>query len=364
MKSLDLNTTNFLIIVGSFNNEYNLGFNLYQLNPAEKAIIHKNQNIEAINPIHFQFSNNKRILYSACASGEDEGKIATFEIDLMKADLSLISMVDSEGLVPCYVSMDHSEEFVFTANYTSGNIAGFPIKDSGHLNKAVYHNQHLGKSVHPERQKQPHVHCIVPHPNNKFFFAIDLGTDEIISYRFNQEEESPLSEPHSAIKFPPGSGPRHMSFHPSEPWAYVVTELSNKIHCFDLSPEGNLVEKGMFNLLPESYDGESFAADILIDPSGKYLYATNRGHESICVLKVSEKDGNLTYQEHVSSEGKFPWSLDISDHGEFVLVANQHSNNVVIFQRDLSRGSLSKFLEITDVESPVSARFLMIPEAN
>ena len=364
MKSLDLNTTNFLIIVGSFNNKYNLGFNLYQLKPAEKAIIHKNQNIEAINPIHFQFSNNKRILYSACASGEDEGKIATFEIDSMKADLSLISMVDSEGLVPCYVSMDHSEEFVFTANYTSGNIAGFPIKDSGHLNKAVYHNQHLGKSVHPERQKQPHVHCIVPHPNNKFFFAIDLGTDEIISYRFNQEEESPLSEPHSAIKFPPGSGPRHMSFHPREPWAYVVTELSNQIHCFDLSPEGNLVEKGMFNLLPESYDGESFAADILIDPSGKYLYATNRGHESICVFRVSEKDGNLTYQEHVSSEGKFPWSLDISDHGEFVLVANQHSNNVVIFQRDLSHGSLSKFLEITDVESPVSARFLAIPEAN
>ena len=140
MKSLDLNTTNFLIIVGSFNNEYNLGFNLYQLNPAEKAIIHKNQNIEAINPIHFQFSNNKRILYSACASGEDEGKIATFEIDLMKADLSLISMVDSEGLVPCYVSMDHSEEFLLTANYTSGNIAGFTINDSGHLNKAFYQN--------------------------------------------------------------------------------------------------------------------------------------------------------------------------------------------------------------------------------
>ena len=232
------------------------------------------------------------------------------------------------------------------------------------MNKCVYHNRHLGKSVHPERQKQPHVHCIVPHPNNKYFFAIDLGTDEIISYRFNQEEESPLSEPHSVIKFPPGSGPRHMSFHPREPWAYVVTELSNQIHCFDLSPEGNLIEKGMFNLLPESYDGESFAADILIDPSGKYLYATNRGHESICVFKVSENDGNLTYQEHVSSEGKFPWSLDISDHGELVLVANQHSNNVVIFKRDLSRGSLSKFLEITDVESPVSARFLTIPEAN
>ena len=94
------------------------------------------------------------------------------------------------------------------------------------------------------------------------------------------------------------------------------------------------------------------------------MYATNRGHESICVFKVSENEGNLTYREHISSEGKFPWSLDICDHGELVLVANQHSNNVVIFKRDLSRGSLSKFLEITDVESPVSARFLMIPEAN
>ena len=103
MKSVDLNSSKFLIIVGSFNNEYNLGFNLYQLKPAEKVIIHKNQNIEAINPIHFQFSNSKRFLYSACASGEDEGKIATFEIDSMKADLSLISMVESEGLVPCYV---------------------------------------------------------------------------------------------------------------------------------------------------------------------------------------------------------------------------------------------------------------------
>ena len=320
--------------------------------------------MKPLTPFIFNIQTTRDSFTQPCASGEDEGKIATFEINSMKADLSLISMVDSEGLGPCHVSMDHSEEFLLTANYTSGNIAGFPIKDSVHLNKVVYHNQHLGKIVHPERQKLPRVHFIVPHPNNKFFSATDLGTDEIISYRFNQEEELPLSEPHSAIKFPPGSGPRHMSFHPSEPWAYVVTELSNQIHCFDLSPEGNLVEKGMFNLLPESYDGESFAADILVDPSGKYLYATNRGHESICVFRVSENDGNLTYQEHVSSEGKFPWSLDISDHGEFVLVANQHSNNVVIFKRDLSRGSLSKFLEITDVESPVSARFLAIPEAN
>jgi len=107
-----------------------------------------------------------------------------------------------------------------------------------------------------------------------------------------------------------------------------------------------------------------FGAYILVDPSGKYLYANNRGHESICVFRVSEKDGNLTYQEHVSSEGKFPWSLDIRKHAEFVLVANQHSNNVIIFQRDLSHGSLSKFLEITDLESPVSARFLPIPETN
>jgi 6-phosphogluconolactonase len=153
-----------------------------------------------------------------------------------------------------------------------------------------------------------------------------------------------------------------MIFHPNKTWAYVLTELSNKIHCFDLSSDGKLVKKSIFNALPENFGGNSYAADILIDPSGEYLYTTNRGHESIGIFSISKSDGNLKYMDHVSSEGKFPWSMDISEGGVFLMVTNQHSNNVVIFKRDLSSGSISKFQEIREIEHPVSARFLLLHE--
>ena len=361
MNLLDSKREIILIFVGSFNDEYNQGFTLYQFDPEGKKIFLKNQTTKVINPIHFQFSKTNQFLYAACAQTPLHGTIASFEIDLQKADLSLISIQDSKGSIPCYVSIDEAEQFAFTANYNSGNIASFPLRDIGHLNPAKQSIQHIGQSIHPERQNEPHIHCIVTDPNNEFVFAVDLGTDEIISYRFNQKDGLLQSNPHSTEKFPPGAGPRHMIFHPNRTWVYVITELSNKVHCFDLSSDGKLIAKDSFNSLPETFNGESYAADIVIDPSGKYLYASNRGHDSISIFHISDHDGHLIFIGNVSSEGKFPWSLDIDVHGNFLMVANQHANNVVIFKRNSSNGFLSKYIEINDVESPVSARFILQP---
>ena len=178
----------------------------------------KNQTTKVINPIHFQFSKTNKFLYAACAQTHLHGTIASFEIDLQKADLSLTSIQDSKGSIPCYLSIDEAVQFAFTANYNSGNIASFPLRDKGHLNPVKQSIQHIGQSIHPERQNQPHIHCIVTDPNNEFVFAVDLDTDEIISYRFNQKDGSLQSNHHSTEKFPFGSSPRHMIFHQNRSW--------------------------------------------------------------------------------------------------------------------------------------------------
>ena len=357
MKVSDEIIENCIIIACSFHEENRSGLKLYEFDTSDKGFELLIQENLAFNPIYIAFSQNRKYLYSACSHLRKSGFISVHEIDLEKRTLTLINTQNSGGLVPCYVSLDLNNRYLLVANYSSGSFRCFPIQDNGGLGSSIQTVHHHGQSVHPERQTEPHIHCILTDPTNYFVYAADLGADQIVTYTFNSNTGG-IKKIHDGVtSLPPGSGPRHLYFHPRQSWVYLITELSNRIHCYKLDDESILIETQQSNTIPESQKSESFAADITIDPLGLFLYASNRGHDSISIFSISQIDGTLNYLTTKSAGGKYPWSLDINSTGNFLIVANKHSNNMVLFQRNLENGMLSKIAELLGVSNTVAAKF-------
>ena len=357
MKVSDEIIENCIIIACSFHEENRSGLKLYEFDTSDKGFELLIQENLAFNPIYIAFSQNRKYLYSACSHLRKSGFISVHEIDLEKRTLTLINTQNSGGLVPCYVSLDLNNRYLLVANYSSGSFRCFPIQDNGGLGSSIQTVHHHGQSVHPERQTEPHIHCILTDPTNYFVYAADLGADQIVTYTFNSNTGG-IKKIHDGVtSLPPGSGPRHLYFHPRQSWVYLITELSNRIHCYKLDDKSILIETQQSNTIPESQKSESFAADIIIDPLGLFLYASNRGHDSISIFSISQIDGTLNYLTTKSAGGKYPWSLDINSTGDFLIVANKHSNNMVLFQRNLENGMLSKIAELLGVSNTVAAKF-------
>ncbi len=346
-----------IIIACSFHDENRSGLKLYEFDTSDKGFELLIQENLAFNPIYIAFSQNRKYLYSACSHLRKSGFISVHEIDLEERTLNLINTQNSGGLVPCYVSLDLNNRYLLAANYSSGSFRCFPILDNGGLGLPVQTIHHHGQSVHPERQTEPHIHCILTDPTNYFVYAVDLGTDQIVPYNFNSIDGGIIKIYDGITNLPPGSGPRHLYFHPRQPWVYLITELSNKIHCYKIDEGSILIETHQSSTIHESQKSESFSADIIIDPLGLFLYASNRGHDSISIFSISQIDGTLNYLTTKSAGGKYPWSLDINSTGDFLIVANKHSNNMVLFQRNLENGMISKIAELLGVSNTVAAKF-------
>ena len=357
MKVADDINENRIIIACSFHDENSCGLKLYQFDTSDKGFELLIKENLPFNPIYIAFSQNRKFIYSACSHLRKSGFISVHEIDLEKQTLTLINTQDSGGLIPCYVSLDLANRFLLAANYSSGSFRCFPILDNGGLGLPVQTIHHHGQSVHPERQTEPHIHCILTDPSNCFVYAVDLGIDQIVTYNFDSND-GVIKKIHGGVtSLPPESGPRHLYFHPRQPWVYLITELSNKIHCYKIDEGSILIETHQSSTIHESQKSESFSADITIDPLGLFLYASNRGHDSISIFSISQIDGTLNYLTTKSAGGKYPWSLDINSTGDFLIVANKHSNNMVLFQRNLENGMLSKIAELLGVSNTVAAKF-------
>ena len=357
MKVEDDINGNLLIIACSFQDENSSGLKLYQFDKSGKGFELLLQKKLPFNPIHIVFSQNRKFIYSACSHSSKSGYITAHEIDLEKHTLTLINSQNSGGLTPCYVSLDLANRFLLAANYSSGSFRCFPIQDNGGLGLPVQTIHHHGQSIHPERQTEPHIHCILTDPTNYFVYAADLGADQIVTYSFNPNT-GVIKKIHDGVtSLPPGSGPRHLYFHPKYLWVYLITELSNIIHCYKIDDGSNLIETHQISTIPENQNSESFSADIAIDPLGLFLYTSNRGLDCISIFRISQIDGTLKYLTAVSAEGKYPWSLDINSTGDFLIVTNKLSNNIVFFQRNNENGMLDKFAEMLDVSCTVTAKF-------
>lgn len=265
----------------------------------------------------------------------------------------------SRGAGPCHLTVDSRGRNVLVANYGSGSIAVLPIGYDGRLSEASEFIQHSGSSVNPKRQQGPHAHSINLSPDNRFAIVADLGLDQVLVYRFNPAYSTLAVNDPPFTKMNPGAGPRHFAFHPSGKFAYVISELQSTVTAFAWAAgPGTLSEIQTISALPKDFSGESYCAEVQVHPSGKFLYGSNRGHDSIAVFTVDENKGTLTPVEYASTQGKWPRNFGIDPSGAFLLAANQNSDNITVFRIDAKTGQLKPTGQTLEVGAPVCVKFV------
>lgn len=313
------------------------------------------------NPSFLAISPNNNYLYSVSEvsdfKGQRSGGISSFSVNRKTGQLTPLNQQSTKGQGPCYVTVDDSGKWVLSANYSSGNVCVFPVNDDGSLAPASDVQQHEGSSVNERRQKGPHAHCIVLSPDNRYVFSADLGADEIKCYQFDRENGKLISQP--SVKAAPGAGPRHFTFHPNGKLAFLILELNSTITSYTYNAEnGKLNEVETVPSLPSEYEGGNSCADIHVHPNGKFVYGSNRGHDSIVIYAVDEKSGTLTYVAHESTRGETPRNFAIDPTGEFLLAENQKSGTVHVFRIDAETGKLTHTGESAEIPTPVCIKFV------
>ncbi|REJ87671.1 MAG: lactonase family protein [Planctomycetota bacterium] len=316
--------------------------------------IHRTTDVE--HPFFLAASPNGEFLYSIHApgqfGGDEDEQVAAFEIIGRTGELKLLNRQSSRGTAACYLDVDATGKAVVLANYSTGSVASFPVKDDGSLGEAASFVQHAGASVDPDRQTAPHAHCFVISPDNRFAFAADLGLDQILGYRLDAATAELTSARQPFVRTPPAAGPRHLTFHPDGGHLYVINELHNSVTMFDYETDsGILIELQTISTLPDDFDGASYCADLKITPDGKRLYGTNRGHDSIAAYEIDE-DGRLTLIAIEPSLGAGPQNLAITPGGELLLCANMPGNNVVVFNIDAETGRIEPTGDPVPMPSP------------
>jgi len=298
---------------------------------------------EGNSPGFLAFSPNKDFLYSIYGKGtldDGNGAVMSFKIDPFTGFLKKVNEQSVGGKGPAHISIDPKGRFAYTANYGDASVTVFPINSDGSLANASDFVKHTGSSINPQRQMRPHPHSSIPSADGKFLYVSDLGTDKIMIYEVVDGGKLKAAVvPH--VQVTAGSGPRHFKIHENGNFAYSVDELSNTIVGFKVNKKtGALTIIERLSMLPEGYSEVTYASDVHFSPDGKFIYATNRGHESVVIYEVNAKSGKLRMLGHESTGGKHPRNFMISKSGEYVLVGNSNTDNVVIFNRDSKTGLL------------------------
>ena len=316
-------------------------------------LVHRTTDVEF--PFFMAMSPNNKFLYSIHAiqfGGEEHEEVAAYEIEGRTGRLKLLNRRSALGAGSCYLDVDATGKTVLVANYSSGSVASLPVQDDGSLGEAKSFIQHAGSSIDPKRQKGPFAHCIIASPDNRFAYAADLGIDQVLAYRLDASAAklSPNQQPF--VRTPPGSGPRHLIFHPNGKHLYAINELKNTITLFDdIADSGMLIERQTISTLPDDFDGTSYCADVKITPDGRFLYGTNRGHDTIAAFSIGD-DGRLTLIGIEPSLGNGPQNLAIMPCGQLLLCANMPGNNVAVFRIDAKTGKLTSMGEPVSMPKP------------
>ncbi|MEP6819421.1 MAG: lactonase family protein [bacterium] len=350
-----------LVYVGTYTTGKSEGIYLYRLNLASGELKHVATTSGVINPSFLALAPSRRYLYAVNEveefAGRKSGAISAFAVDQTTGQLRLLNQQASLGSDPCYLDVDAGGRFVLIANYTGGNVSVFPVQRDGRLGAVTDMKQGKGSSVNRERQEGPHAHCIVLDPANRFAYSCDLGTDKIMIFRFDARlgKLLPVEPPWVQVK--PGSGPRHLAFHPSGEYVFVLNELDSAVTAFARDRrKGSLKELQTLTTLPAGFTGTNTCADIHVSPDGRFLYCSNRGHDSIAFFKIDGR-GGLTAVGQEPTGGMTPRNFAIDPTGAFLLVANQKSDNIVVFKIDQKTGRLSPTGHVAQVPSPVCLKF-------
>jgi 6-phosphogluconolactonase len=270
-----------------------------------------------------------------------------------------LNQVSSQGGGPCHLLVEQTGKTLLVANYGGGSIAALPIKDDGSLAEATSFIQHEGKGVNKQRQEGPHAHFITTDPANRFALTCDLGLDKVLVYRLDAAAGKLVSNDPPSVSLKPGSGPRHLAFHPNGRFAYVINEMGNTLSAFAWQAgQGSLAEIQSISTLPEDFKANSTTAEVEVHPSGKFVYGSNRGHDSIVVFSVDPATGKLAFVEHQSTQGKMPRHFIISPNGKFLIAENQGSDSILVYKIDLQTGRLTPTGQTLTVGAPVCVKFV------
>ena len=313
---------------------------------------------ETINPSFLALHPSGRFLYAVGEIGNFEGgktgAVSAFQVEPKTGELAPLNQQPSRGKGPCHLTVDRTGRNVLVANYGSGSVACLPIRDDGRLDEATSFVQHEGSSVNPRRQQGPHAHVVEVDAANRFAFVADLGLDKILIYRFDADrgQLAPNDPPWAAVA--PGAGPRHFAFHPTGRFAYVINEIDSTVTAFGYDAQrGALEPLETVPTLPDGFMGKSTTAEIVVHPSGRFLYGSNRGHDSLVIFAVDARTGKLRYVGHEPTQGKAPRNFAIDPSGSYLLAANRGTDNVVVFRIDANTGKLHATGHSLEVPVPV-----------
>lgn len=290
----------------------------------------------------------------------EEGAVTALSIDGATGELTVLNtVVTGGGAHPCYCAVDATGQYLLVAHYNGGSVAMVPIEDDGSVADPSHVVEHEGSSVDPERQTEPHPHSIRPGPANEFAYVPDLGTDRLYVYEMDLDAGELRPADQSWLELPDGAGPRHLDFHPGEDRLYLLNELDSTLTAIDRDPETGALEiVDSASTLPDDFDGENITADVHVHESGEWVYASNRGHDSIARFEVDGSTGDLSYVECVSTEGEWPRHFTFTPAGTHLLAENKDTNDVVTFDVDADDGALSPTGDVTELPSPVCLQFL------
>jgi 6-phosphogluconolactonase len=362
----------YLVYVGTYTEEpgsKSKGIYAYRFDPDTAELTSIGLAAETTNPSFLAVHPNHQFLYAVNETsnykGQKSGAVSAFAIDRATGKLTLLNQVASKGADPCYISVDKTGKYVLVANYTGGSVAVFPVLPDGQLGEATAFLQHSGHGADPERQEGPHAHSIDLSADNRFAIVDDLGLDETLVYKFDDKNGSlALNDPliyTTLAKADPGAGPRHFVFSPNGKFGYVINEVQSSVSVFSYgSTEGVLRRVQTISALPEGFSGHKEAAEIQVHPSGKFLYASNRGHDSIAVFAIDPDKGTLTLIEYAPTKGQTPRSFEIAPGGSLLFAENEKSNNIVVFSIDAKTGRLTPTGKVLEIAEPVCLKFVPI----
>ncbi len=365
-QSMNKNQKEMLVYIGTYTSgkSKSEGIYIHKLN-LESGELKLHRTVKnVVEPSFLTIDKNKKYLYAVNETVEYEGKksgaVSAFAIDQKTGDLTFLNKQPSLGGAPCHISTSSDGKFVLVANYAGGNVAVLPAEKNGKLGASIDSEQHSGSGANKKRQEAAHAHSVMLDEKNQFAFVNDMGIDRVMIYEF--DKQSGNLKPNSAQPFyqtKAGAGPRHFKFHPSGKFAFVINELDATIASLACDAKrGTLAEIQIVPTLPADFSGANTCADIHVAPNGRFVYGSNRGHDSIVVYRIDERSGKLEYVEHTLTGGKTPRNFAIDPTGRFLLAANQNSDSIVVFRIDEQSGKLSQTANKAQVPSPVCLKLI------
>ncbi len=354
----------YYVYVGTYTSGGCEGIYVYKMDMSDGSIMFVQTVGNLKNPSFLAIDSTDRFLYTfgmiSNADGKQEPVVSAYSIDVKTGMLSFLNRQPIPGRGTCHINVDKTGKYVLTANYSDGNVSMFPVLADGGLDKMSDFVQHTGSGPNEKRQKAAHAHSINISPDNKYAYAADLGIDKVMIYKLDLENGKLVPNEPPFAKVAPGAGPRHFDFHPNGQFAYVINELNSTVTAFTYNQsDGSLTEIQTVLTLPEGFSEINSTADIHVSPCGKYLYGSNRGHDSIAIFSVDTNTGMLSPVGHEPTQGSTPRNFAVDPTGRYLLAENQRSGTIVIFRIDKATGKLIPTGNVVEVPSPVCIK--MIP---